>query len=206
MSDPGEPDPRPRPQYGEYASPREQAAARGLPWPPATEPTTREASSPSAWGETLRQEPGSGMPGAGRPAGHPLPARTPLSSAGLFADRLVTGFLLALATINTVTGIGPLLSIGDAINPALRALKYPVLPHPEQLLGYGIALVVVSVVVYLATVLLAVRRTRRGRRAFWVPLLGFVVYFLATVAVMIVIVATDEQFAALLRSVPGGAG
>lgn len=154
----GAPDPeeerrrRQAPRYGEYATPEEVAALRG----PDAEPLA-PASPPPPTGA-----PRPGLPPAGqlRPAGW---------------DGALTIGLLAFGAYNVVSGISVFLDMPAFLAQIASAAGLGDVRVPASVQGWGYGLVAIWVVLFLGGALWAVRRLRRGRVAFWVPLLAGVV-------------------------------
>jgi hypothetical protein len=60
---------------------------------------------------------------------------------------------------------------------------------------WGVVAAIVLVVGYLATAVLAVRRVRRGRLAWWIPLVGAAVTFIAVYVCIAIPLFGDPAFA-----------
>ncbi|WP_197462576.1 DUF6264 family protein [Microbacterium sp. T32] len=147
-------DERPRPQYGEYATPEEQRAR--IQRPEVTE--SLEA----------------GVAPAPEPSADPVhPAA---QTRGALADRVVTVGLLVYGLLNVVGGIILLLDFPEFADGYARSLgvdaTYTALSAGHV---WGAAAAIVLGVGYLVTAWLTWRRLRRGRIAFWVPVAGAIV-------------------------------
>lgn len=172
---------RPRPQYGEYATPEEQRAR--IQHPEVTE----------ALQSGVAPEPDSEPTAA--PAAHR--ARGPL------ADRVVTFVLLVYGLVSVISTIVQLL---DFPGYAERAAQILGVDATYTALSSGFVWGAVASVVYgvgyLVTAALTWRRLRRGRVAFWVPLVGFVATtLLAGVCITIALMADPTFLSALTGAV-----
>lgn len=169
-------DARPRPQYGEYATPEEQRAR--IQRPEVTESL----------------EAGVAPPAEPDPAAAPTPrARGPL------ADRVATFVLLAYGLISAVSTIVQLLDFPGYAERAARILGVEA-TYTALSAGYvwGAAASVVYGVGYLLTAWLTWRRLRRGRIAFWVPLVGFVATTLVAGVCITIALTADPAFLSAL--------
>lgn len=144
----------PVPQFGEYASPEEQRRrmqANPLPTPPAP-------SVPPA------------------PAA-PVPVLGGSARAGLGIDRVITIALLVYGLINTIASI-PQMADYVTYSETLLAMMGidATLTDPSSGRGWGVAAAIVIGLGWLATAALAYLRMRAGRLAFWVPVVGAIVF------------------------------
>jgi hypothetical protein len=138
-------DPRPRPQYGEYATPEEVAALRGT-------PAAAPVSAPASPAEPVR-----------------VPGRVPAPGARRF-DRRVTIALLAFGVINLVQYAAPLLDFANALDVAMASTPYGAIDFGEPVRVGGLVILAVTTVLLVGASILSIVRLRRGRIAFWVPL------------------------------------
>jgi Family of unknown function (DUF6264) len=142
---------RPRPQYGEYATPEQQAAAMGqLYVPPA--PTQPVAPAPQT-----------------------IPAESRLAPPGNRADRFATIFLLGIGLAVLINS--DFFHLSENLNPAFEelGLAFRVSSSVDAL---GPWLLGANIVALLATMAAAYRRLRQGRLSFYIPLVGYVVFTL----------------------------
>jgi hypothetical protein len=156
-------EPRPLPEYGEYATPEQQAAAMGRVYVPPPDPATRIPLAPPA------------------SDGYPTP---PAPTVRTLLDRLVTlfelglGFAALLGTDfsrlaeNTNTG---LVAMGSSQRVSLAIDHYS-----WFLLGANIVLL-------LASTFWAYAALRRGRLAFYIPIVGFLALTIVLVVVEAVV-------------------
>lgn len=161
---------RQAPRYGEYATPEEVAALRGPDAAPP--PLTLDAVPP--------------------PAGRPLPGPPPpghTRAAGW--DGIATIALLAFGAYNVVSGIVSFLDMRSFLAQVARSAGVDGFTAPASAQAVGYALIVVWVLLYGVAIAWVMQRLRRGRVAFWVPLLiGFAAVLIATIACMVVLSAS----------------
>ncbi len=176
-------DERPRPQYGEYAP-------EGWTWqPPAGEHTSDPAPQ-------LPTPPAPAATRAAKASGSPSPAdsRPPRP-----VDRFFTIMLLVVGVFGVWSAIGTLQSLPELLPDAIRqaaemlgtggtALEYT--PGPE-VPGLLLAGSIAQVVLWLLTAWWSITRLRARRLAFWVPLVGGVLSFIALYAVIFIVITSD---------------
>ena len=162
-SDSAQPAPPKRPEYGEYATPEEQAAQRGVPAP-----------GPSAAALAAPPVPSTAAPG-----------RPPRAS-----DQLASQLLLVLGALGVGLAVNSAFSLNEAM--ANVYLQYGIEANYQPSDGTRIAqiaIVVSHVLLYLAALIGTVRLIRRGRRSFWLPLsigvLAAIIFFGILMFVMI---------------------
>ncbi|KQR24894.1 DUF6264 family protein [Microbacterium sp. Leaf151] len=185
------PEARPRPQYGEYATPEEQRARIQRP----------EVTEALEAGVAPQPE-----PPAAAPASAPTPAAAPRPGAlrGPLWDRIITGGLLAYGLVSTVSTIVQLLDFPRYAESAAAVLSVDA-TYTNLQAGYvwGAAAALVYGIGWLLTALLTWRRLRRGRIAFWIPLAGFVATALiAGVCVTLALVGDQQFMTAIIGSAP----
>ncbi|RWZ49646.1 hypothetical protein ELQ90_12890 [Labedella phragmitis] len=184
---------RPRPQFGELATPEEQRAAIAVPDAvTSSEPVPVEADRPASRLAPSRSVPSA--PKAPRPAGDA--ARAPV-------DRFISWGLLGLGLFSILQSTVALFDLPAAINAFFA---------PEDLdaygpVGAGRVLGLVALVVYIALWVLALvlvqRRVGRGRSSWWIPLVAGVV---ANVVVLVCVgsaMMIDPAIAAYIQEMAG---
>jgi hypothetical protein len=170
VSDPG-PDraPRQAPRWGEYATPEEVAALRGPDAaPPAPVPVPIAEAPP--------------------PTGAPRPGPPPAGHAPAW-DRPITVGLLVFGLIQVVSSIPLFLDFADSLSTWLTAYTGGSAAVPSSADAGGVVLLVLDVVLYAGALLLSLERMRRGRRAFWVPLVAGIAATIAQTVVILVVTA-----------------
>ena len=151
-------DERPRPQYGEYATPEQQAAAMGqkyvppapAPEPPAAEPTAAERATAQAY---------------------------PQAQTG-YANRFLTIFLLGLGALNLFSSVPGYLSLASTLKSVMSVYSTSSISVPASVNAAGVPILIANVVIYGLTVWLSALRMRRGRASVYIPILGFFVFAL----------------------------
>ncbi|HEU4808430.1 MAG TPA: DUF6264 family protein [Homoserinimonas sp.] len=177
--------PRPRAQYGEFATPEEQQRARGVPerpsegtgedpQPPAPEPAQSSAPAP------LAQPDG--------PAAEPAPAkRHPV-------DRVVTLVLLAFGLFLLLNSIPGYLALPEAMQTVYDQLDAGSYPATEVAASLGVTALVVQSVIWIATAASAWFAMKRGRLAWWIALVGGVLAFIAMMVIVSIALFADPGF------------
>ena len=166
---------RPRPQYGEYATPQAQAEAMGLPSPAHATPTV---SLPPARPQVAR----------------PVDAVHRREQTNL----VVTVTLLALGLVNIGMSINSYGHLGVTIQSVYDRLGYGTYTSSALAASLGVVAIVVSVVVWLVTAAGSVLLIRKHRLSWWVPLVGAALLFVAIAVIMTVAVVSDPSFLAYL--------
>ncbi|QKJ19068.1 DUF6264 family protein [Microbacterium hominis] len=191
MTDGPASDPRPRPQYGEYATPEEQRARIQQPDVTAALDTGQvaDAAAPVA---------------AQVPAPAPAPAvvdepPAPVRSRGRSVDRIATFALLAYGLINVVTSVPAFLDYFAYADLMFQTLGVDaVLSDPAGARGWGIAAAGVLAIGWMLVAWLSVASLRRGRLSWWIPLVGGVVFTVVAGMLMVVPLMTDPAVWAAL--------
>ena len=166
-------DPRPRPQYGEYATPEQQRAARGLP------------------SEPLPPLPDTLVPAAA-PAKEPATASTPRPRR---ADRIVTFALLAYGLLTVIMSGTSYLNLAPTLNDALSMVGVEgQFSNFAAARTWGVIATIALVVGWTLTAVLSVRRLRAGKITWWLPIVGAVVTVtLVSICIMVPLVG-DPAF------------
>ncbi|MET0304543.1 MAG: DUF6264 family protein [Microbacteriaceae bacterium] len=220
-------DPRPRPAYGEYATPEEVAALRGTqdevekaarlesPNAPAPLPApTSSSSGPSPRPSDRIDDPVSDAPAAAARPGknrtaqdRPAQDRTGVASARGRGgwDRPITIALLVFAGAQLLISSGPsFLSFGASMSQSMQMLGVEGFTSSGAAQSAGFWLLIVHGVLLIATVVLSVARLHAGRRAFWIPLVGGAVAGIVTLSVVMTIMLNDPGVAAYIQQQSGG--
>lgn len=183
---------RPRPQYGEYATPEDQRAHIRDPQP---ETAPGPGSDPDA---------GAGAPT--RPHDAPAPGSGPLQAevGGRRVprgwDRTLTWALLAVGLVNLAISIPAFLNMAPSLETAFQELGIGHFEATAITGPAGVALVIVQCVVWVVTASLAQLSLRRARVSFWIPVVGAVVAYVALVAILLVVVLNDPSFMAFVSA------
>lgn len=169
-------DPRPRPQYGEYATPEEQRARIkqpdvGLVYEPA--PVPEDAPLPPA-------------PTRSRP---PAPAAT---GRGRQVDRIVTFALLAYGLVNVISAFPALVDFASYTETMFDILGIDAtLADPAAGRPWGIASAIVLALGWVITAVVSWWSLRRGRLTWWIPLAGGAVFIFASSMLALVPLMND---------------
>ncbi|BDZ44655.1 DUF6264 family protein [Naasia aerilata] len=113
-------------------------------------------------------------------------------------DRLLTGVLLGLGTLNVLTGIPTMLALPRVLDEQYRAQGFGTYTSDALAAAIGVVINVVGVLLLIAAILLAVRRLRAGRLAFWVPLAAGATLFVVTGVLVVAAMLGDPALPAYL--------
>jgi hypothetical protein len=218
MSDSGS-EHRPRPQYGEYATPEEQRAAIKEPaeWQLEASETDAGPAQPSP----QQPAPGAYRPGAPQHPQAPPPqapfhwpqeeSRPPQQPSAVrpgFGDRLVTFVLLGFGLSNVFGVVSDAFNGGQAMRASMAVMggsyeklanALPAWLWQGQAIIYG--------VVWLVTLIVSVSAMRAGRRSWWIPLVGAVVAGILFFAIFVIALGENPELLNILPSPsPGGTG
>lgn len=174
--------PRPRAQYGEYASPEEQQRARGIPEP------TYSVSHPET-----HNPPSSAAPYTPAPA-TAQPASSVPSKRAHPVDRVVTLVLLALGLLLLLNGIPGYLNLAETMQLVYNQLDAGTYPARDVAANLGVTALVVQAIIWIATAAASWAAMKRGRLAWWIALLGGVLSFVATVVIVSIALFADPGF------------
>ncbi|MET4638995.1 DUF6264 family protein [Mycetocola sp. 2940] len=162
---------RPRPQFGEYATPEEQKKAIKV-------PLDDTESMPVA----SKESPTSHISVQGSP-------RTQAVPAGPSGDRVATMTLLGIGLLTILLSMSALVDLPTAIDTAFAQLGLE--DYTSFALGsaLGWTALILAVALWVAALWLSMRALRRGRKAWWIPLvfgvLGNVVVFACVAFAMV---------------------
>jgi hypothetical protein len=180
-------EPRPAPQYGEYATPEEVAELRGPQSPP--------------------------QPPARRPDPAPTPAPRPLSrSTGSAAvetterprrawDVVLTVGLLAMGFALTVQSISGFLNFGSTVALSVAEAGLD-LEFGAEADAAGIILLIIHFVLLLTALGVSVVLLREHRLAFWVPLTAGALATLADIVTLFVVTLSNPAYTSLMFDRP----
>ncbi|MTE24349.1 DUF6264 family protein [Microbacterium sp. ZXX196] len=178
MSDGPAPE-RPRPRYGEYASPAEVAARGGVPAEPIDPALIPRDAPPAA-------------PAGARPARASAP-----QGGSRLADRVLTVALLAYGLINTLGAIGMFTDPQQLLD--LMQIDAELADYAGQRMA-GVASIVVMLAGWCATTWWVWRRWAAGRSTWWVALVAGIVFtFVGTLIVSVPLIQDPGVLDALLE-------
>ena len=115
-------------------------------------------------------------------------------------DLFVTTALLMLGVIDVVTGFEQFAHLADALRAAYASQGFPAFTSDGLASTMGIVINVVRVTVLVAAIGLSLLRIRRGRLAFWIPLVGAAVAGLSVVACVLIVILNDPALAAYVAN------
>lgn len=176
-----------RPQYGEYATPEEQRAR-------IRQPDVSEALASGDAGRTEVAAPAAGV--ATKASDPAAQARGPLT------DRILTIGMLVYGLFNVVTTIPAFVDYGAYAKKILEMLGTDAtLSDPAAGRPWGIAAAIVLAVGWFATAGLSWLAYSRGRRTWWIPLVGGIVFtFVAALLMTIPLLSDPGVQRAVLQS------
>jgi len=188
---PGE---RPRPQYGEYATPEEQRARIRQP----VEPSAPDAARP----------PAPATPGRATTPAPATVAAAPAATRPRYVDRVVTFALLAYGLVTVIGSIPAAADYTQFAATFFEALGVEqTLSDPAGARGWGLASALVLGLGWLLTLAVSWRSVRAGRLSFWIPLVGGVVFNGISSVLLVVPLASDPAvWSALQDAIMSGMG
>jgi hypothetical protein len=160
---------RQAPLYGEYATPEEVAALRAE--------AARESPAPTH--RSLSPAP---------PSAVAVPASTAPESTARRLDRPITIALIAFGVLNLLQYGGALLDFEGFLEVATEGTPAEPIDFTDAARIGGVVLFVVCLTLVTVSGAIAVFLLRRGRLAFWVPLVAGGMSVLAWIIVLVVIV------------------
>jgi hypothetical protein len=196
MSDTGS---RPRPRYGEYATPEEQRAAVKSPEknPHYVQPEPEPSVMPPA---QLRTD--AGHPSAPSEADDRQAASSPPAVLRHPLDRVVTVALLVLGLYNVVTTIMERGTAADQIDAVYHSMGLTGDYAVTALTGTVIDAVAIGyLALWVAAAGLSTWAILRARIAFWIPLVAGVVASLVSGAGYLILFLHDPTFLAYVQQV-----
>lgn len=196
---------RQAPNYGEYATPLEQATAMGIPLAKATDPSTpapdasarvsglspealKDLAVPRASDIRSTKSPVTGDGAAGA-ATAPPPHRV---------DRFVSAVFLGIGAWAVLQQVFATDYLSRSLTAAFAQMGYGTFTPPPVTSTMDTVLKGVVVLLFVITATVTSRRLRRGRMAFWVPLVGGVAGLIATTIIITILVSMDPSFVQMI--------
>jgi len=167
-----------RPQYGEYATPEEVAAAFGT--PPA--PPKHVELPPPVAGTAVRAAPPAGVV-VDRPW-----------------NRILTTILIALGAYRTVTSFFSLNSEGDNLATSLESVGFTGFTSIDEINQLAMTSAVLQVVFLGLAVVISMRLLRAGRISFWVPLVAAFICWVVIASLYMGVIVNDPAYATWVES------
>lgn len=191
-------DSRPRPQYGEYASPEEQARAIGIPLKHAS-----HTASPAAPAERSDRK----SEHSGRAVQHPEvagPDAVDFESVARVKrsrDTVITVLLLVVGLVWVLLSAPETSDLAGTLNRTYLLQGYTGHYGPVALAStLGLVINISSLVLWGVTCAVSIVVLRRHRRAFYIPLIGAVVSGLVVIALTLVAMVNDPGLLAYLST------
>ena len=199
---------RPKPQYGEYATPQEQAKiiADSLPpvspllTPPVPVPVPPVPVPPVPVPPGLRPPAVPGPPQApdaqtrvGSQPAPGVPGRRPRRW-----DIILTAALLGYATINVIAQLLAKDTLATIATQFFTAQGIGDYTPTALTTSLGNTLNVITLALFVVTVLVTTWMLRRGRVAFWVPIAGGVVATTVALVFVVILLQSDPAFTTFL--------
>ena len=163
--------PRPRPQFGEYATPDEQRAAIKVPLDDI-EPVPVESQV--------------------SPTSH-ISVQAPQRKAPS-GDRFATVLLLGIGLVTILLSLSALVDLPDAITAAFAQLDVGEFTSTGLAVTMGWTAIVVEVLLWGLALWLSLRALGRGKAAWWIPLVFGVIANIAVFACIAIAMAGDPAF------------
>jgi hypothetical protein len=195
----GTPEPRPRPQYGEYATPEEQRAR-------IQQPYASEALTAGVAPDAIAGSPTPAFGGAAVVPDAATPANTPRTGARNRADLIVTLVLLGLGLIH-VLAMAPMLFLFDRAMVFL--LDYyggdsAALTDTTDLRLAGAIAASVMIALWLIAGAVSWWSLRRRRLSFWIPLVAATLSAISTNVLLNGPLSREPALQDLLTRLVGG--
>jgi len=184
-------DPRPRPQYGEYA-PLPPAAPEG-----ETQPATQSVPQPPA-PPAAPQFPAPHSSEIATVDANGQPA-TPERKRRMW-DVMLTSTLLFLGVFDVINGFPAFANFGTILSEGLATQGFDGFSSVEAATEAGAILNIVRVSILVITIVLALLQIQRKRIAFWIPLAGAILAGIAVVGVLVAVLMGDPAFLAYAES------
>lgn len=197
---------RPRPQYGEYATPEEQLARiKDISAHPFS--ADLHAARPGAYGESSNGAPAATPAGppngpnnasskrsAPSHAAAPRHPAAPQRSSARAVDRVATLALLALGLYSVLSTVVTMTDLAGYLNDTMQQIGVGTYTATPTTGVIALVISVVNVVLWLAGAVLSARSMRAGRVSFWIPLTAGVLVTLVTATCYGVLLMNDPSF------------
>lgn len=171
---------RPRPQYGEYATPQDQAQAIAGSHPPLPEALVGHPSVAAV-----------------RPPSAPVVSRTKYRRW----DLVLTAVLLGYGAVNVLSQ----LFLDSNLTSVLRQIysTQGIGEYSPTSLATTLAIVlnVITALLFVATLLVTMAQLHRGRIAFYIPLIGGAIALILAIVFVSVLLAGDPTFLAYTNGI-----
>jgi len=194
-------DERPRPQYGEYATPEEQVLAGGIAVPPRDQSPVQESST-SARSTTAHAKDSLSLPkpeaSIGGAASSGINAQLARERRPL--DTFVTTFVLSLSAFLVISTSGSWADLPGSLIATYKQLGYGEFTSIEFASTMGTVIAVVQSVLLIGAALVSILRLRAKRSSWWVPVVFGLASILLTIVLMAIVMMTDPALAAYIAT------
>lgn len=177
---------RPRPQYGEYATPQEQAKVIADSLPPVSALLVPPAIP------KIPKAPDASTRVAATPLGT-SPGRRPRRW-----DLILSAALLGYATINVIAQLVARDTLAAIATQFFIAQGIGDYTPTALTTSLGTTLNVITLALFVVTVLATVWMLRHGRVAFWVPIAGGALATIVALVFVVILLQSDPAFTAYL--------
>lgn len=187
-------DPRPRPAYGEYATPEQQRAAMGMPASGASTPPSQAQPAVPAAGEN--RAPRLPVDTPFTPV-RPTHATTSAARPTRRVDRIITFALLAYGLMTVISSVPQLWYFTDFAQTWMNLAGIDAtFSNVAQGDLWGRIGALVFIAGWLLTAVLSWRAVARARIGWWIPLVGAIVTFVVVTVCLTVPLIGDPAIAA----------
>lgn len=180
---------KPRPEYGEYATPQDQARAMGKSY------GDTGLTGPAEHAEHKESKAREAKPARETPARDTKPARPAVKAEPEHPTRtwdvVLTSAFLVAGVLFVLSMIPAFADLYDGLNQAAAQLGYGAYTSRELAEGVGVALNLSMVAILIATIVFSVRALRAGRLAFYIPLIGGLLTVIVIFALLLVATLGD---------------
>lgn len=197
MTDPATPTTRKLPEYGEYATPAEQADAMGIPLDELTARTTlpkAAESAPSSASPVVRDEIAAETgqtPHKSRPV-------TPLGRRSW--DTTLTLALLFVGVYMVFSSFASFSNLSDTLVQVYKLNGYEAFTSLALANSLGMWLNIIQPIILAVVVVGTLVSLRRGRISFWIPLSGGILSTLIVLVFLAIAILVDPAFASSMQA------
>ena len=185
---------RPRPQYGEYATPQEQAKIIADSLPPVSALLVPPTARPLTGGGSGHRPPDAATRVS---ANAPVRPATPRRTRRW--DLVLTAVFLGYASVNVIAQLVSRDTLATIVTQFFVAQGIGAYTPTALTTTLGNVLNIVTLALFVVTVLATTWMLRRGRVAFWVPIVGGVAATTVALVFVVILLQSDPMFTAHLN-------
>ena len=185
---------RPRPQYGEYATPQEQAKIIADSLPPVSALLVPPPARPLTGGGSGHRPPDAATRVS---ANAPVRPATPRRTRRW--DLVLTAVFLGYASVNVIAQLVSRDTLATIVTQFFVAQGIGAYTPTALTTTLGNVLNIVTLALFVVTVLATTWMLRRGRVAFWVPIVGGVAATTVALVFVVILLQSDPMFTAHLN-------